>query len=113
MQKTAFVILRFCLCAALLTILAASADARGKKVPGPGPVHVTLITSVTADSITISEDKVPKTYTITPFTEITVRGQRAKITDLQPGMSVSVTLGDQTRLSRINAGDAIPQAKGR
>ena len=51
-----------------------------------------------------------KTFAITQFTEITVKGQRAKVTDLQPGMSVSVTLGtDPSKLSRISAGDPPPQ----
>jgi hypothetical protein len=49
-------------------------------------------------------DKATKTYTISPFTEVTVNGRRASIADLKPGMKISVTLGtDPTQLARIVA----------
>ena len=76
------------------------------KKPKEPQYHATVISSVSADSITIAEAKVMKTFAITQFTEITVKGQRAKLADLQPGMSVSVTLStDPSKLSRISAGD--------
>src|SRR3954452_19466180 len=87
----------------LALLLPEAAFARSKKkqqAPAPQP---TVISSVSPDSITISENQAMKTYAITQFTEITVKGQRARLTDLQPGMMVSVTLGtDPTKLSRIN-----------
>ena len=87
-------------------LIVASALAREKKPKAPER-QPTVISSVSADSITISENAVMKTFAITQFTEINVKGQRAKLADLQPGMSVSVTLStDPLKLSRINAGDA-------
>ena len=75
-----------------------------KKKPTPPPPHHPVISSVNANSITVTEGKVSKTLTITQFTEINVNGQRATIAELKPGMVVTVTLGtDPTRASRINA----------
>ena len=69
--------------------------------------HDTVITSVSADSISITEDKEAKTFKISQFTEVTVRGQKATLADLKPGMAVSVTIGsDPTTAGRIAAGDA-------
>lgn len=74
-----------------------------KKAASPQK-HETTITSVTPTTITISEDKATKTFTINQFTEITVNGQKAAITNLKPGMNVTVTLGtDPTKASRITA----------
>ena len=70
------------------------------------PARVTVISSVTGDSITITESGVAKTYTTNQFTEITLKGKKAKLSDLQAGMAVSVTLGtDSTKVSRIAASD--------
>ncbi len=78
-----------------------------KKKEVATPIRATVIASVSPDSITITENNVNKTFAITQFTEITLKGQRAKLTDLQPGMAVSVGLStDPSKLSRINAGDA-------
>ena len=89
-------------------VIAAPVQAKGrKKSSSAPPPQPTVISSLSADSITISDKGASKTFTLTQFTEITLRGQRAKLTDLQPGMAVSVTLGtDPTKLSRINASDA-------
>jgi hypothetical protein len=84
------------------------AQAKDKKTK-ESPRVATVISSVSADSLTIAEGQVMKTFTITKFTEITMKGQRAKLADLQPGMSVSVTLGtDASKASRISAGDPPP-----
>lgn len=90
-----------------LTLLSASpASAGGKKKAKPIEHHDTTITSVSADSIAIDEDKVPRSFKITQFTEVTLRGQKAAVADLKPGMMVSVTLGaDPAVASRIAAGD--------
>ncbi len=99
--------LRLYVCSALFAILAAAPALAREKKPKAPERQPTVISSVSADSITISENAVMKTFAITQFTEINVKGQRAKLADLQPGMSVSVTLGtDPSKLSRINAGDA-------
>src|ERR1700736_920940 len=65
--------------------------------------HQTLISTVSPSQITISEDSGPRTFTITPFTEVIVDEQRAKVADLRPGMRVSVTLDDPVRLRQIKA----------
>ena len=75
-----------------------------KKKPTPPPQQGLTISSVSANSITVTEGKTAKTLAITQFTEIIVNGQKATIAELKPGMTVSVTLGtDPTRASRINA----------
>jgi hypothetical protein len=68
--------------------------------------HQTLISTVSPTQITISEDSGPRTFTITPFTEIIVNEQTAKVGDLHPGMRVSVTLEDPVRLRQIKAWSA-------
>jgi hypothetical protein len=68
--------------------------------------HDTVIASVAANAVTITEDKTTKTFPINQFTEITLKGQRATVADLQPGMAVSVTLGtDGVTASRVAASD--------
>jgi len=92
--------------AVLLGLLAVSpAFAASKKKASPPPlIKSPTISSVTATSITIMEEKIAKTLTITQFTEINVNGQRATSAALKPGMTVTVTLGtDPTKASRINA----------
>lgn len=85
--------------------LATPGLAAPKKKKGP-EYHDTVIASVSAIAIVVNADKVTKTYPVTKFTEITVKGQRATIVDLKPGMAVSVTLGtDGVSASRIAAGD--------
>ena len=102
MKETRFLV---SLVAALLGVVAiAPASGASKKKPSPTPQQGPVISSVSANSITVTEAKVVKTLTITQFTEITVNGQKATIAELKPGMTVSVTLGtDPTRASRVNA----------
>jgi hypothetical protein len=81
-----------------------TSDFSTKPKKGKRPAHhETVITSATATSLTIKEDKTEKSFVISPFTEITVDGQKATAADLKPGMFVSVTFTDATRLSRITA----------
>ena len=89
----------------LALVLAVPGFAADKKKKGP-EYHDTVIASVAANAVTITEDKTTKTFPINQFTEITLKGQRATVTDLQPGMAVSVTLGtDGVTASRIAASD--------
>jgi len=75
-----------------------------KKKPPPTKNQPPTIATVTANSITIKDEKTTRTLGITQFTEINVNGRRAAAADLKPGMTVSVALGtDPTRASRINA----------
>ena len=99
-----------CALAALIGLTCASPALAGKSSGGfkpikstPPPVHTTTIATVTATSITINEDKTPRTFAISQFTEVTVNGARATVADLKPGMNVSITLKDPTSLSRITA----------
>jgi hypothetical protein len=95
---------RFVLFALVVLISSIPAFGRGQhRKATPPPIHETVISSVTPTAITIAEDKAPRTFTITQFVEVTVDGQRASVADLRPGMMVSVTLIDQSRLSRITA----------
>jgi hypothetical protein len=75
-----------------------------KKKATPAQYQASVISSVTGNTITVSEEKTTRTFIITQFTEINVNGQRAAVADLKPGMTVSVTIGvDPTRAGRINA----------
>lgn len=93
----------------LLAITAAApAFAEGRKgKPSPTPAHHdTVISKAGPTSITISDDKTSRTYTITQFTEVIVNGQKGGAADLKPGMKVVVTIGmDPSKASRINATD--------
>ena len=97
---------RFVIIAVLLGMLVSSAafGASKKKAAPPPQIKAPTISSVTATSITVAEEKATKTLTIDKFTEITVNGQRATAADLKPGMTVSITLGtDSSKASRIVA----------
>lgn len=84
---------------------ATSAFAGGKKKSTPAPVREgPVISSVSATSVTVTDDTGAKTFSISQFTEITVNGQRATVADLKPGMHATVALGtDATKASRITA----------
>jgi len=96
---------RFVVVAILLGMLmSGGAFGASKKKESPPQIKAPTITSVTATSITVAEEKATKTLTINQFTEITVNGQRATAGDLKPGMTVSITLGtDASKASRIVA----------
>jgi riboflavin synthase alpha subunit len=83
-----------------------SLQAGGKAKPRPTPAHTTIV-SVNGNSITVQEAKVTKTFTVTKETEIDYNGQRATLSQLQPGMRVEVTSGmTEGVASRINASEA-------
>ena len=85
----------------LLVALATPAFAGSKKKKStPAQYQAPVISSVTGNTITVSEEKTARTFIITQFTEINVNGQRAAVADLKPGMMASVTIGvDPTRAS--------------
>jgi hypothetical protein len=95
----------FIVISVLLVALATPALAGGKKKKATPPQYqAPVISSVTGNTITVSEEKMTRTFIITQFTEIKVNGQRAAVADLKPGMTVSVTIGvDPTRASRVVA----------
>jgi hypothetical protein len=81
----------------------------GKPLPKKEPPKAehTTVSSISAESITITEGGKAKTYKITKDTEIAVKGQKAKVEDIKSGMRVSVSMGsDPAVASRINASDA-------
>jgi hypothetical protein len=76
-----------------------------KKKSSPAPKYQPpVISSVAGKTITVTQEKVTRAFTLTPFSEITVNGQRATIADLKPGMTVNVTIGvDPSQASRVVA----------
>jgi len=91
---------------ALIQILAPDpgfAAGRKKKV-SPAEQHDHVILNVTANSITVTNQKETRTFIVTPFIEININGQKGTIADLKSGMRVDVTIGvDPTRAGRIVA----------
>jgi len=87
-----------------ITITPAFGKGRKKKATPVPAYHQPIISSVTGNAITVSEQKTTRTFTVSQFTEINVNGQRATIADLKPGMTVNVTIGmDPSYASRIVA----------
>jgi len=87
-----------------ITITPAFGKGRKKKTTPAPAYHQPVISSVTGNAITVSEQKTTRTFTVSRFTEINVNGQRATIADLKPGMTVNVTIGmDPSYASRIVA----------
>jgi hypothetical protein len=93
---------RILLCIVLSFGFIAPGFAKAKKSPPPTP-HEIVISSISGNTITITDDKTAKTVTVTQFTEITVNGQKATFADLKPGMGVNLTLNGPTQASRITA----------
>ena len=89
----------------LLTVsVIGPAFGKGKKKKATAAYHRPVISSVTANTVTMSDQQTTRTFTVSQFTEINLNGQRATIVDLKPGMTVNITIGtDPTRASRINA----------
>jgi hypothetical protein len=88
----------------LAAIPPAFAGGRKKKATPAPEYHLPVISSVTGNSITVTEEKTTRTFIVTQFTEINVNGQRGTIADLKPGMTVNVTIGvDPIRASRVIA----------
>jgi len=110
MKKSSFASLVTFAVLAIVTLTDAFGAGRKKKATPP-KTHGTVIATVTGNSITVTEEKTARTFTITQFTEINVNGQRATIADLKPGMTVTVTLGmDPSHASRVNA-SGVPDKK--
>jgi hypothetical protein len=87
-----------------LAVTPAFAGSKKKKASPTPKYQPPVISSVTGTTITVTEEKTTRAFTVTQFTEITVNGQRANIVDLKPGMTVNVTIGvDRSQASRINA----------
>src|SRR5205809_6247361 len=102
MKRALFVLVHVVLFAVAVT--PAFAGSKKKKASPTPKYQPPVISSVTGNTITVTEEKTTRAFIITQFTEITVNGQRATIADLKPGMTVTVTIGmDPSRAARINA----------
>lgn len=91
---------------ALFQILAPESGlAAGRKKKAPLPEQrAPVISNVTANSVTVTQQQETRTFIVTPFTEINVNGQKGTIADLKSGMTVNVTIGvDPTRAGRVVA----------
>ena len=74
--------------------------------PRPTPHH-SVISAISADSITVDQAGGPKTYKITKDTEITFKGDTVTVDKLAVGMRVTVEPDstDDTAAGQINAND--------
>jgi hypothetical protein len=103
------------ICILLSVTVIGPAYGKGKKKKAtPAPAyHAPVISSVSGNAITVSDEKTTRTFTVTQFTEINVNGQKANIGDLKPGMTAKVTIAtDPSRASRINA-EGVPAERDR
>jgi hypothetical protein len=96
-------LLRLFVCGLLTCGMASPCLAKAKKKATPAPSHEPMISAVSGNTITVTDDKTAKTITVSPMTEVTVNGQKAAFADLKPGMAVSLTLSSPTQASRITA----------
>ena len=102
MKRTPFVAVFVLLFA--IAVTPAFAGSKKKKASPTPKYQPPVISSVTGNTITVTEEKTTRAFIITQFTEITVNGQRATIADLKPGMTVNVTIGvDPSQAGRIIA----------
>ena len=102
MKRALFVLVHVVLFAVAVT--PAFAGSKKKKASPTPKYQPPVISSVTGNTITVTEEKTTRAFIITQFTEITVNGQRATIADLKPGMTVNVTIGvDRSQAGRIIA----------
>ena len=109
-MKNRLLIVVSILFAALLTAPVFAGGRKKKASPAP-KYQPPVISSVTGNTITVTQEKVTRAFTITRFSEMTVNGQRATIADLKPGMTVSVTIGvDPSQASRVVA-TGVPKKK--
>ena len=98
------IVFRLLVCALLVFTAVGPAFAKAKKKASPAPTpHPTLISSVSGNTMTVTDDKNAKTITVTQFTEVTLNGQKATFADLKPGMRVELVLSSPTQASRITA----------
>jgi FlaG/FlaF family flagellin (archaellin) len=100
---------------AVWILLAAMAIApvfgKGSKKKSTSAPQQPVISSVTGNAITVTQQKTARTFMVTQFTEITLNGQRASIAELKPGMAVSVTIGvDPSQAARVIA-TGVPKGK--
>ena len=102
MKRTPFVAVFVLLFA--IAVTSAFAGSKKKKASPTPKYRPPVISSVTGNTITVTEEKTTRAFIATQFTEITVNGQRASIADLKPGMTVNVTIGvDPSQAGRITA----------
>ena len=113
MKKSSYIFFLLISASLIFTAATPAFAGRKKKATSAPDYRAPVISSVTGNAITVSEERTTRTFIITQFTEINVNGQKGTIADLKPGMNVSVTIGtDSTRASRIVA-TGMPAGKDR
>jgi hypothetical protein len=100
-----FFVLSMLVALGLGTMTVDTAFGRPRKKSTPPPQQQPVISNVTPTALTVTDASGTRTLMFTQFTEIMVNGQKGKVADLKPGMVVSVTLSDQTHVSRVQATD--------
>ena len=110
MKKRLFVIV------SILVVALASApvfaESKKKKASPTPKYQPPVISSVTENTVTVTQEKLTRAFMITRFSEVTVNGQRATIADLKPGMTVSVTIGVDPSQARRGVATGVPTDKG-
>ena len=96
-------LLSFLICVLLACSFAAPTLAKSKKKATPAPKQETVISNVTGNSITVTDQNTAKTVNVSPLTEVMINGQKGTFADLKPGMAVSLVLSGPTQASRIIA----------
>lgn len=96
-------LIAFTVCLLITLFSIQPCSAKGKKKATPAPSHETVISNVSGNTVTVTDEKTAKTVTVTPFTEVVINGQKSTTNDLKPGMAVSLTLSSPTQASRIVA----------
>src|SRR5438552_18543076 len=107
MGKSLFAVCVVSALIAIITTTSAFGGGRKKRTTPPPQAQPTLISNVSGNATTVSDDKITRTFVMTQFTETNVNGQRGTVADLKPGMVVKVTIStDPAQASRINASRA-------
>ena len=96
-------LVHFVICVLLACSFAAPCFGKARKKATPAPTQQTVISNVSGNSITVTDQKAAKTVTVTPLTEVMINGQKGSLGDLKPGMVVSLVLSSPNQASRIIA----------
>ena len=96
-------VLRLLVCTFVICSFAAPCFAKTTKKATPAPTHEPVISNVSGNTITVTDDKSARAINVSSVTEVIVNGQKATVADLKPGMTVSLTLSSPTQASRVVA----------
>lgn len=96
-------VLRLLLCTFVICGFVAPSFAKTTKKATPALTHEPVISNVSGNTITVTDDKSARAINVSSVTEVIVNGQKATVADLKPGMAVSLTLSSPTQASRVVA----------